>query len=248
MSTTTLLIGATSAMAEHTARLLAADGETLILAGRSAERLQTLASDLKIRGAEEVTVLPVFDAARPDSVRDFCNHLEKLDEPLDRILIAHGHLPVQGDCEDDAELTRTELEINFHSVVTLCTTLANILESRGQGTLAVISSVAGLRGRQSNYVYGAAKGGLNIFLQGLRNRLQPEGVRVLTLLPGFVDTPMTADIEKGPLFVSAERAGACIHKALTQSKGDIVYVPFFWRYILWIIRAIPETVFKRLKL
>ena len=95
---------------------------------------------------------------------------------------------------------------------------------------------------------GAAKGGLNLYLQGLRNRLFPQGVRVVTLVPGFVDTPMTAHMEKGPLFVSAETAGRLIHRALVRGKGDIVYIPCFWRFILWIIRAIPEPLFKRLKL
>lgn len=244
MTQTTLIFGATSAMAEQTARLLAADGEQLILAARDPERLEVIATDLRERGAGEVRVLPSFDAAHPGT---FAALLEKAGD-FDRVLIAYGNLPDQSAIEDDPELIRKELQINQDSVIDLCTRISSILEEKGSGTLAVICSVAGLRGRQSNYIYGTAKGGLILFLQGLRNRLQPSGVRVITLLPGFVDSPMTAGIEKGPLFVSAAKAGACIHKALTRGKCDVVYVPFFWRYIMWIIRAIPEPVFKRLKL
>lgn len=244
MQKTTLILGATSAMAEHTSRLLAADGERLLLAARDTSRLQTIADDLKIRGAPEVIQLPAFDAARPES---FPALLEAAGD-FDRVLIAYGNLPDQKAIENDPDLIRREMQINQDSVIDLCTRIAAKFETQGHGTLAVISSVAGLRGRQSNYIYGTAKGALILFLQGLRNRLQPKGIRVITLLPGFVDSPMTADIEKGPLFVSAEKAGACIHKALTCGKCDIVYVPFFWRTIMWIIRSIPETIFKRLKL
>ncbi len=241
---TTLIIGATSAMAEQTARLLAADGDKLILAARDPERLEILAADLKVRGASDVQVLPPFYATKADSFKDL---LEAAGE-FDRVLIAYGNLPDQKAIENDPDLIRREMCINFGSVIDLCTRIATKFETQGHGTLAVISSVAGLRGRQSNYIYGSAKGALILFLQGLRNRLQPKGIRVITLLPGFVDSPMTADIEKGPLFVSAEKAGACIHKALTCGKCDIVYVPFFCRTIMWVIRSIPETIFKRLKL
>ncbi|MGA0333953.1 MAG: SDR family oxidoreductase [Kiritimatiellia bacterium] len=244
MPTSTLIIGATSAMAEHCARKLAAEGDRLLLAARSPERLEILAEDLCVRGASEVIILPAFDALDPDSFPE----LIRAAGEFERVLIAHGHLPEQSACEQDFSLAATELQINLISVIALCTLIVPVLEQRGGGTLAVISSVAGLRGRQSNFIYGTAKGGLNLYLQGLRNRLFAKGIRVITILPGFVDTPMTADLDKGPLFVSAEKAGACIHHALTQGKGDVVYVPFFWRYILWVIRAIPETLFKRLKL
>lgn len=245
---TTLIIGATSAMAEQAARLFAADGDMLWLSARDQTRLQELAADLKIRGAAEVRVLPGFDAAEPGGTDALCAEIRNGEGRIDRVLVAHGSLPDQASCAEDAAKAARELEINFVSVVRICTAVAERLESQGEGTLAVISSVAGLRGRQSNYVYGAAKGGLNVFLQGLRNRLHPAGVRVVTLLPGFVDTPMTSDIEKGPLFVSAATAGARIHRALVSGRGEIVYVPFFWRIILGVIRAIPEALFKRLKL
>lgn len=244
---TTLIIGATSAMAEHAARSFAGEGHHLILAARSTDKLATLAEDLKVRGAASVQVLRSFDAANRDSVDAFAKEIDTIEGDLDYCLIAHGSLPDQDACEESVYTSLKELQINFISIVQLCTVLANRLEKQGSGTLAVISSVAGLRGRQSNYLYGSAKGGLNTFLSGLRNRLASKNARVLTILPGFVDTPMTADIEKGPLFVSAEKAGTLIHKAM-MGKADVVYVPFFWRFILLIIRAIPEMIFKKLKL
>jgi short-subunit dehydrogenase len=111
----------------------------------------------------------------------------------------------------------------------------------------VITSVAGDRGRQSNYVYGAAKGGLDRFLQGLRNRLHPAGVAVVTLKPGFVDTPMTAGVAKSPLFASSRRVGRAIHRAI-EARRNVVYIPWFWRPIMFLITSMPEAVFKRLRL
>ena len=244
MPKTTLIFGATSAMAEQTARLLAADGDSLILAARDPDRLNVIATDLGQRGAKKVTVLPPFDAGKPET---FAGLLQEAGD-FDQVLIAYGSLPDQKLIENDPELVRRELQINQDSVIDLCTRIATLFEKKGSGTLAVITSVAGLRGRQSNYIYGTAKGALNLYLQGMRNRLQPLGIRVITLLPGFVDSPMTAEIEKGPLFVSAAKAGACIHKAISTGSSDVVFVPFFWRYIMWIICALPEMLFKRLKL
>ncbi|MDF3128577.1 SDR family oxidoreductase [Kiritimatiellaeota bacterium B1221] len=241
---TTLILGATSAMAEQTARLLAADGDKLVLAARDPQALEILAADLKVRGATDVHVLTPFDATQSGSFEDLLNEAGD----FDRALIAYGSLPDQEALKNDPAGIRREMCINFGSVIDLSSRIASRFESKGQGTLAVISSVAGLRGRQSNYIYGSAKGGVILFLQGLRNRLQDHGVRVITLLPGFVDTPMTAEMKKGPLFVSSAKAGTCIHKALTRGKGDVVYVPGFWRFIMWIIRALPEPIFKRLKL
>jgi len=248
MSHTTLVIGATSAMAERAARRFAADGDRLLLAGRDRGLLDNVADDLRVRGASEVKRLPTFDALDPESLTRLIDAVERGDTVPDRILIAHGTLPNPDTAHHDPDAAARALDVNFTSVVRLCTPLAALLERNGGGTLAVVSSVAGLRGRQSNYIYGAAKGGLILYLQGLRNRLHPAGVRVLTLLPGFVDTPMTGHVAKGPLFVSAETAGRLIHRAITRGRGDVAYIPFFWRPILWIIRAIPEPLFKRLKL
>lgn len=248
MSDTVLIFGATSAMALHTARNFAAQNATLGLVGRDRERLTAQAQDLKIRGAARVEIFADFDATIENSISKSVEEAWSAFENVTHALIAYGSLPDQTLAETDLNLLHTTMAINFLSVASLSHLLAERFEKQGRGTLAVISSVAGLRGRQSNYVYGAAKGGLNVFLQGLRNRLHPKGVRVLTLLPGFVDTPMTADVPKGPLFVSAEKAGGLIHKAMTRRKADMVYVPGFWWMILTIIRMIPEPIFKKLNL
>lgn len=246
MKQTVLILGATSAMAEHTARHFAAQGATLLLAARNTTRLDDLANDLRLRGAADVKTLPPFDAAKPHTLPQIVTQAFAAASPIHTILIAYGSLPEQSACAESFEVAEAQLQINFNSVVTLATLLANQLERQAQpATLGVISSVAGLRGRQSNYLYGAAKGGLHIFLQGLRNRLHPHNIRVVTFLPGFVESPMTAHLPQGPLFCPAEKAGRRIHKALTRGRGDIVYVPGFWRYIMMIIRAVPEALFKR---
>jgi NAD(P)-dependent dehydrogenase (short-subunit alcohol dehydrogenase family) len=166
---------------------------------------------------------------------------------LDVALVAHGVLPDQARCQADSDEALASLEVNLLSVVALLTPLANRFEAAGGGCIAVISSVAGDRGRQSNYIYGSAKGGLDRFLEGLRNRLFRSGVAVVTLKPGFVDTPMTAGLRQGPLFATARRAGRAVHRAI-ERRRDVAYIPWFWRPIMAIIRALPEPVFKRLRL
>jgi NAD(P)-dependent dehydrogenase (short-subunit alcohol dehydrogenase family) len=166
---------------------------------------------------------------------------------LDAALIAHGTLPEQTACQQSPAETVRALEVNFTATAALLTLLANRFEAQRRGTIAVITSVAGDRGRQSNYVYGAAKGGLAVFLQGLRNRLHHAGISVVTLKPGFVDTPMTAGMPRNPLFSTARRAGRSIHRAM-EGRRDVAYVPWFWRPIMALIRSLPEPVFKRLRL
>jgi short-subunit dehydrogenase len=241
-----LIIGAGSAIAEATARLFAQRADRLFLLARSHEQLEVIAADLRIRGAESVhfETFDVNDTQRHAAV------LERAVETLgglDVVLVAHGTLPDQQACEQDIELLRREFDTNGVSSLLLLMQLAQRFEQQGHGTLAVISSVAGDRGRQSNYVYGAAKGMLSIFLQGLRNRLQRHGVQVLTIKPGFVDTPMTAEFRKGLLWTQPEAVAGGILKAINRG-ADVVYLPWFWRYIMWVIRAIPEVIFKRMRL
>lgn len=243
-----LIFGATSAMAVHTARRFAAEGARLFLAARHSERLEALAADLRVRGAAEVCTFPAFDARDPASLASAAAAGWQTWDGADILLIAYGTLPDQQACETDPAAAREAWQVNAASVCELAADLANRLQAQGHGTLAVISSVAGLRGRQSNYVYGAAKGAVHLFFQGLRNRLTPCGIRVVTFLPGFVDSPMTAHLPQGPLFTPADTAGRILHRQLTRGRSDICYVPGFWRGILWIIRAIPECLFKKLRL
>lgn len=241
-----LIIGATSAIAEATARLFAARGDRLFLFGRNEVRLDAIAKDLEIRGADAV-YSGNLDA---NSFRDHQGALDQAIEQLgglDIALLAHGTLPDQHACEKSFEAALQEITTNAISVISLSTHLANILEANKSGTLAVIGSVAGDRGRQSNYVYGAAKGMVATFLQGLRNRLHKSGVQVLTIKPGFVDTPMTADFDKGPIWAQPADIAEGIVKGIEKNRSEI-YLPFFWRYIMLVIKLIPEKLFVRLSL
>jgi decaprenylphospho-beta-D-erythro-pentofuranosid-2-ulose 2-reductase len=241
-----LIIGATSAIATAVARRYAARGARIHLMGRRADAVEAAAADLRVRGAGEVkaTVLDANDTAR---------HSAALAAAwqgwggFDHALVAHGVLPEQALCEADAQAALASFDTNARSVVSLLTDMANRFEQQGSGALAVISSPAGDRGRASNYVYGAAKAAVTVLAAGLRHRLAAKGVRVLTILPGFVDTPMTASFAKGPLWASPERVAADIERALDKGFGS-VYTPWFWRWIMLIIRHVPERIFIRTKL
>ena len=162
---------------------------------------------------------------------------------LDAILIAHGTLGDQKASQESVEVTLQELKTNFLSPISLATIAANYFETKKRGTIAVIGSVAGDRGRQSNYVYGTAKGGLSVFLQGLRNRMAKVNVAVVTIKPGLIDTPMTAGMKKGPLMGKPQVVGEAIHKAILKGQS-VVYTPGFWKYIMLIIRSVPEPDFQ----
>ena len=241
-----LIVGATSAIAEATARLFAADGDRLCLAGRNETRLMAIAEDLRVRGAAQVETiaLDANDFSRHEPV---LSHAARAMGGLDTVLIAHGTLPDQQACQASVDATLEAITTNALSVIALLTLVANRFEQQGAGTIAVISSVAGDRGRQSNYVYGTAKGAVSIFAQGLRNRLARAGVKVVTIKPGFVDTPMTAAMKKGALWATPGAVGKRIHRAMTKGE-DIVYTPWFWRWIMAIIKAVPESIFKKARL
>jgi short-subunit dehydrogenase len=184
---------------------------------------------------------------------DVDHHPALLDEAeralgsIDAALIAHGTLGVQAACEADFALTRREWRTNFISPASLAAHLANRMERARKGTIVAISSVAGDRGRRSNYVYGTAKGALSIFLEGLRARLHGTGVAVVTVKPGFVDTPMTAGFRKGALWSSPAQIAAGIERAMRRGSGE-VYLPRFWWAIMFVIRHLPEAIFVRLKI
>jgi decaprenylphospho-beta-D-erythro-pentofuranosid-2-ulose 2-reductase len=243
------IFGATSRIAIEAARLWLAHGVHLVLVARNAERLRMLKDDLSLRagGLAEVDAVTA-DLGVLEGLPALWTSLWGRFSDLDAVLIAHGSLPDQGHCEADPQAMLHEVRVNALSAMTLLTAIANDFEARGSGTIGVIGSVAGDRGRRSNYVYGAAKGMLGLFLQGLRNRLYRKGVQVITLKPGFVITPMTQDFDRqGFLWTRPERVARDLVRAYRR-HNDVVYLPWFWRPVMGVIRLIPERIFKRLSL
>ncbi len=241
-----LIIGATSAIAEATARIWAQRGDELFLVARNEERLNIISRDLNVRGAPEVHSY-CMDANNFDRHSSMLDKVFEVSGAIDIVLIAHGTLSNQKECEQSVDLTMQEIKINALSAIALMTHLANRFESQGSGTIAVISSVAGDRGRASNYVYGSAKAMVTTFTSGLRQRLYKSGVSVVTIKPGFVDTPMTADFKKGLLWTKPEKVAKGIVVACDKKNGE-VYVPRFWWLVMMIIKLIPSRIFNRLSL
>lgn len=241
-----VIIGASSAIAYETAKCFAYDGADLFLVGRSSEKLATIAADLKVRGAKRVETY-VLDLCELDRHQEMFEQALALLGELDMLLIAHGTLGDQHKSELSVAETMRELQTNCLSVISLLTISANYFERQQHGCIGVVSSVAGDRGRKSNYVYGTAKGAVTIFLQGLRNRLSSAGVSVVTIKPGYVATPMTAHLKKSLLTASPQSVGRGIYQAMKKGK-DVVYLPWFWSPIMLIIKSIPERIFKRLSL
>ncbi|MDR2678426.1 MAG: SDR family oxidoreductase [Zoogloeaceae bacterium] len=242
-----LIIGASSAIAAACARLWAADGARLFLVARDAEKLAVLASDFHTRGAVEIIPYQM-DASDTSAHAAMIQQAFQAFQGLDIALIAHGTLPDQTACEQDAALTLREFSLNGLSVIALLTGLAPCFEKQQGGALAVITSVAGDRGRPSNYVYGSAKAAVSTFCEGLRARLFRHGVTLTDIRPGFVATPMTRGLPLPGLLTSTPEAVA---KRIVPAIGrgtDVLYTPFYWRFILYAIRLLPRAVFKRLKL
>jgi decaprenylphospho-beta-D-erythro-pentofuranosid-2-ulose 2-reductase len=245
---TIIILGALSAIAEATARLWAEHHAHLLLAGRDAAKLDAVAADLRLRGAE----VEVFaaDLAADQAWRAFPEMAKRLGQ-VDIVLLAYGTLGDQKRAEAELEEAERVLTANFTSAAGWCLAAAKLLEKQKHGTLAVIGSVAGDRGRASNYIYGAAKGGLAVLVQGIAHRLAKAGARAVLIKPGFVDTPMTAHIaRKGPLWATPESVGKIIVRAAGQGSSNrtAVYAPGFWRWIMLVIRAIPNSIFHRTKL
>ncbi|MES2823708.1 MAG: SDR family oxidoreductase [Pseudomonadota bacterium] len=242
-----LIIGATSAMARAYAKIWAKQNASFYLVARNAEKLQQTANDLKILGASEVhtATLDLNDIDRHDEILSNCFDSFKAVEVA---LIAHGTLPNQKDCENDVNVALEEFKSNGLSTIALLTNLANRFEQQHFGTIAVITSVAGDRGRPSNYLYGSAKAAVTTFCEGLRARMFKVGVHVLDIKPGFVDTPMTQglDLPKA-LLVTPDVVAKYIDAAINKKKNS-VYTPWFWFFIMTLIKCIPTPIFKRLGL
>jgi short-subunit dehydrogenase len=241
-----LIIGATSAIAEHCARIWAAKGDALHLVARNDQHLQVIASDLKVRGASKVTTYCI-DLNDVDRHEELLNAADNTLGNVDTVLIAHGTLSNQKSCELSVHETLSEIQTNALSTISLLTLIANRFEAKKSGTICVISSVSGDRGRASNYVYGSAKAMVTAFTSGLRQRLYKSNVSVVTVKPGFVDTPMTSAFSKGFLWVKPNIVAKNIVHAIDKSKAE-VYIPLFWLGIMIVIKIIPNFIFKKIYL
>lgn len=241
-----LVLGATSGIAEATCRLWAQQGASLFLVARNADKLAVVAADLKVRGAAYVGTA-VADLDDTDKHPALLAHAINSLAGMDIAYLAHGILGDQAAAEQDFNTAAQILHTNFVAPVSLLTWLANYCVQRHAGVLAVISSVAGDRGRKSNYLYGSSKAGLSAFLAGLRNRIDREGVTVLTIKPGPIKTAMTAGMKGSEKFADVNQTAKTIAGAI-DAKKDNLYVPFQWQPIMFIIRNIPDRFFKKLNL
>lgn len=238
-----LILGARSDIARACAHAFAAEGHPIQLAARRAESLETTRADMALRHGVEVSIHE-FDALAPDTHAAFVAGLE-----MPQIVIsAVGYMGTQEVNQADPEAAATVLRSNFEGPAGVLGRFATAFETRGSGTLVGISSVAGERGRATNYVYGAAKAGFTAYLSGLRNRLADTGVHVITVLPGFVDTKMTEGMDlPGPLTAAPEEVGHAVLRAVEKGR-NVIYIRPVWQLVMAIIRNIPEPIFKKMKL
>lgn len=242
---TALVIGATSSMAQSISRDLAARGYALVLAGRDDAELKLLSQDIRTRSQVPCRTIRID---LTDEKLDPVHFIEQAGD-IDDLIIAAGDMGTK-DPTDIHNIAYT-IYVNYTVPAQLATAAALRMSQKEspeklKGRIAIISSVAGDRGRQSIYAYGSAKAALTTFAAGLRNRFYKQGVHVMTVKPGFVDTPMTWNMDS-PLMASREYVAAKIIDAMERGK-DILYVPFFWRFIMLVIIHIPEKIFKRLSL
>jgi decaprenylphospho-beta-D-erythro-pentofuranosid-2-ulose 2-reductase len=241
-----VIFGATSAIAQAVARELLSKENAYILVGRSKEKLDIVAQDLRTRGAQKIEV-------RVANFTDSSSHQELMKDcwrtlrNVDLLLLAHGDMPQEGSAQTPEQVLQT-WQVNGTSMISLASYARPHFETQKRGCLCVISSVAGERGRKPTYVYGAAKAGVTAFCQALRQALAPFGVQVLNIKPGYVDTPMTAHLSKSFLFASPERVAKTICRAIKNKANRDLMVPWFWVIIMNILKLVPERLFLKLKI
>lgn len=243
-----VILGATSAMARACALDFASRGYRVVLAAQDAEENEINAQDLRVRHGVACKAI-AFQALHFEAHAGFLAECEEaLGELAGGVVLFFGYMAEQAAAEKDFAEARKMIDVNLTAAVSVLEAFAARMEQRGSGFIGVVSSVAGDRGRASNYLYGMTKAGLTAYASGLRNRLFKKGVAVTTIKPGFVDTKMTFGLPlPGPLVASPEKAGGDICRAVLAGKNE-VYVPFFWRYIMLIIQHLPEFQFKKMKL
>lgn len=240
-----LIFGATSAIAEAAARRFAKEGAQFYLVARNEKALGDIAHDLAVRGAASVATKAV-DLGELGALAEICDIAQAELGTIDVALIAHGVLADQNECESSVASALDVMRINALSPAALMMRLGEILKRQGSGTLVVLSSVAGDRGRPSNYVYGASKALLSVLGEGMALKSAGTGVRVLVVKPGFVDTPMTASLRKGALWSSAKAVGEAIFAAVQAGRNGVLYVPFWWRFIMLAVRFAPGAIVRRM--
>lgn len=241
-----LILGATSRIAQQLAHRYAEAGSAVFVAARDLDEAERIAADVRIR-CESLAVAGAFDALAVESHPDFVAQVEAEVGPIDVAIVAFGEMGDQQGSEEDFLAAKRVIDVNYTGAASICEAVAAKMVARGAGAIVGITSVAGDRGRQSNYFYGSAKGAFTLYLQGLRNRLYKRGVHVLTVKLGFVDTRMTYGMSTAIPVASPEAVSRALFKA-EQRREDVLYYPRFWKGIMHIIRHTPEAVFKRLSL
>jgi len=244
-----LVLGATSAVAQAFCKQSLQNQNSspheFYLVGRNQIHLETIASDLKVRGAKAVYIHTMdlnLCTQHEELIKNVLTQLHS----LDWVLVAHGILGEQRSAEHDTPQMLDILNTNFISQASLLNSIANVMEKQGAGVITVLSSVAGDRGRRSNYIYGSAKAAISTYLSGLRVRLYKSNVSVITVKMGFVDTPMTSQFKKSPLWAKPEQIAKKLVPLMENKTNGEIYLPFFWRYIMFIIRSIPSLIFNKL--
>jgi len=239
-----VILGATSGISQAVAKQLLADDVSFHLVARNEQKLNIVANDLVSRGCHSAKCYVLdFNSidAHPSLISSIFNGVDN----IDTLFVSYGIMHSQQECETDVSKAVKQVNSNYTSTLSLLVLFSQRMETQSSGTIAVVSSVAGDRGRKSNFVYGSAKAGLTVFLEGLRYKLYSKGINVLTIKPGFIDSPMTADIKKGALWASTDQAANYIVKGIVKNKS-VIYVPPFWFFIMAIIKLIPAFIFRKL--
>lgn len=241
-----IILGATSGISQAVAKELLADDVCFHLVARNKEKLDIVAADLLARGCDS-TECYLLDFNDLSGHADTVKQISEKAGVIDTLFVCYGIMHTQADCETDVTQAIEQVNSNYVSTVSLLVLFARSMKEQNSGTIAVVSSVAGDRGRKSNYLYGSAKAGLSIFLEGLRYKLYEQGINVLTIKPGFVDSPMTADIKKGALWATTGQVAKHIVKGISKNRS-VIYVPPFWFYIMVVIKLIPAFIFRKLNI
>ena len=239
-----VIIGASSAIAEHCARLWARESADFLLVGRDLARVQRVADDLRVRSPQSDIQTVQIDFLDVEAIATLAQQAAQ--SAIDIVLIAHGDLPVQKNCEQDLHLAQAALQVNGLSPALFAEAFAKQLAQQGRGTLALIGSVAGDRGRKANYVYGAGKGMLERYAQGLQHRFATTGIKIVLIKPGPTATPMTAHLPSGGL-AKVDQVAHAIIKAIESGK-PVAYVPAKWQLIMLIVQHLPRWIFHKLNI